>query len=98
MVGFTRRPGGPAMVTVLGNLLKNMPSPLLLIVAGYIGLRSLEIALRPQEAFRTRMAHRLMTLFAVSLFLAAVSFMVVEIFRAIGVIMLPWAANPAPGL
>src|SRR5713226_4774251 len=31
--------GGPAMVTILDRFLKGMPSPLLFIVAGYIGLR-----------------------------------------------------------
>jgi hypothetical protein len=39
------------MATLI-NLLKNLPSPLMLIVAGYIGLRALEIALRPYAADR----------------------------------------------
>ena len=81
------------MATLLSNLLKNFPSPLVLIVAGYIGLRSLEIALRPQDAFRTRMAHRVMTTFAVGLFLAVVLFLVAEILRAVAVIALPWSAS-----
>ena len=53
-----------------------MPSPLVLIVAGYIGLRALEIALRPQDSFRTRMAQALMTISAVALFLMVVLFVV----------------------
>ena len=74
------------MATKLTNMLQNMPSPLVLIVVGYIGLRSLEIALRPQEAFRNRTAHKLMTLSATSLFLLVVLFLVAEIFGALGVI------------
>ena len=70
-----------------------MPSPLVLIVAGYIGLRALEIALRPQEAFRTRMAARLMTMSAIGLFLAAVLFVLAEILGAVGVIALPWSVS-----
>jgi len=58
-----------------------MPSPLVLIVAGYIGLRALEIALRPQDSFRTRMAQALMTISAVALFLMVVLFVVGEIVR-----------------
>ena len=81
-------------MALLGGFLKNLPSPLVLIVAAYIGLRSLEIALRPQEAFRTRAAHRLMTLSATSLLLLAVLFVVVEILGAAGVVALPWSANP----
>ena len=88
-----RRPGSPAMATLLSNFLKNMPSPLVLIVAGYIGLRALEIALRPQEAFRTRMTARLMTLSAIGLFLAAVAFVLAEILGAVGVIGLPWPVS-----
>ena len=56
-------------MTTLINLLRNLRSPLVLIVASYIGLRALEIALRPQEAFRNRTAHKLMTLSATGLFL-----------------------------
>ena len=82
-------------MALLGGFLKNLPSPLALIVAAYIGLRSLEIALRPQEAFRTRAAHRLMTLSATSLFLLAVLFVAGEILGAAGIIALPWPANPA---
>jgi hypothetical protein len=82
------------VTTLLGSFLKNMPSPLVLIVAGYIGLRSLEIALRPQDAFRTRMAHRAMTTFAIGLFLMVGLFVVSEILRAAGVIALPWPASP----
>jgi len=81
------------MATLFSNFLKNMPSPLVLIVAGYIGLRALEIALRPQEAFRTRMAARLMTTSAIGLFLAAVAFVLAEILGAVGVIALPWSAG-----
>jgi len=81
-------------MALLGGFLKNLPSPLVLIVAAYIGLRSLEIALRPQEAFRTRAAHRLMTLSATCLFLVAVLFVVSEILGAAGIIGLPWSANP----
>ena len=84
------------MAALLGNFLKNMPSPLLLIVAGYIGLRSLEIALRPQEAFRNRTAHALMILSATTLFLFALLFVLGEILRATGVIGLPWPAS-SPG-
>jgi hypothetical protein len=80
------------MATTLANVLTNMPSPLALIVAGYIGLRSLEIALRPQEAFRNRTAHKLMTLSATGLFLLVVLFLVVEILSALGVISPPWLA------
>jgi hypothetical protein len=82
------------MIVLLGGFLKNLPSPLVLIAAAYIGLRSLEIAFRPQEAFRTRAAHRVMTLSATSLFLLAVLFVVGEILGAAGVIALPWSANP----
>jgi len=80
------------MATALANFLKNMPSPLVLIVAGYIGLRSLEIALRPQEAFRNRTAHKLMTLSATGLFLLVVLFLVAEILGALGVISPPQPA------
>ena len=76
------------MATLLNNFLKNMPSPLVLIVAGYIGLRALEIALRPQEASRTRMAARLMTMSAIGLFLAVMAFVLAEILGAVGVIAL----------
>lgn len=55
--------------TALANSLKNMPSPIVLIVAGYIGLRALEIALTPPDSFRTRMAQALMTISAVGLLL-----------------------------
>jgi len=79
------------MPTALTNFLKNMPSPLVLIVAGYIGLRSLEIALRPQDAFRNRTAHKLMTLSATGLLLLVVLFVVTEILGAAGVISLPWS-------
>ena len=82
------------MIVLLGGFLKNLPSPIVLIVAAYIGLRSLEIALRPQEAFRTRSAHRLMTLSATSLLLLAVLFLAGEILGAAGIIALPWTANP----
>jgi hypothetical protein len=61
---------------------------LLLIVAGYAGLRSLEIALRPQEAFRTRVAQAVMTISAGGLFVTAVVFVVGEILQS--VIALPW--------
>jgi len=81
------------MPTALANFLTNIPSPLVLIVAGYIGLRSLEIALRPQEAFRNRTAHKLMTLSAVGLFLMALLFVVAEVLGAVGVIALPWSAS-----
>jgi uncharacterized membrane protein SpoIIM required for sporulation len=80
------------MATLL-NLLKNLPSPLVLIMAGYIGLRALEIALRPQEAFRNRTAQKLMTLSATGLFLLVVLFLVAEILGAFGVISLPWPAS-----
>ena len=81
------------MAPALANFLNNMPSPLVLIVAGYIGLRSLEIALRPQEAFRNRTAHKLMTLSATGLLLLVVLFLVAEILGALGVISLPWPAS-----
>jgi len=81
------------MPAALANFLKNMPSPLVLIVAGYIGLRSLEIALRPQDSFRTRMAQALMTISAVSLFLMVVVFTLGEIVRATGVIAPPWPVS-----
>jgi hypothetical protein len=81
------------MATVLANFLKNMPSPLVLIVAGYIGLRALEIALRPQDSFRTRMAQALMTISAVGLLLMVVLFVLGEIVRATGVISPPWPAS-----
>lgn len=70
-----------------------MHSPILLVVAGYIGLRSLEIALRPQDAFRTRAAHRVMTMSAIGLFFVSVMFILAEILGAAGVIALPWSAN-----
>jgi hypothetical protein len=82
------------MPTALANFLTNMPSPVVLIVAGYIGLRSLELAFRPQEAFRNRTAHKVMTLSALGVFLIVVVFLVAEILGALGVISLPW---PAPG-
>jgi hypothetical protein len=81
------------MAPMLANFLKNMPSPILLLVAGYIGLRCLEIALKPHEAFRTRMAHALMTLSAIGLFLLSMLFAAGEILRATGVMALPWPAS-----
>lgn len=84
---------GQSMPTALASFLKNMPSPLVLIVSGYIGLRSLEIALRPQEAFRNRTAHKLMTLSATALLLLVVLFLVAEILGALGMISLPWLAS-----
>ncbi|HTS57282.1 MAG TPA: hypothetical protein VMH03_07035 [Terriglobales bacterium] len=81
------------MPTALANFLTNMPSPLVLIVAGYIGLRSLEIALRPQEAFRNRAAHKLMTLSATGLLLMVGLFLVAEILGALGVISPQWPAS-----
>jgi hypothetical protein len=81
------------MPGLLGGFLRNMHSPILLVVAGYIGLRSLEIALRPQDAFRTRAAHRVMTVSAIGLFLVSVLFILAEILGAAGVIALPWSAN-----
>jgi len=81
------------MPTALANFLTNMPSPLVLIVAGYIGLRSLEIALRPQEAFRNRTAHKLMTLSATGLLLMVGLFLVAEILGALGVIAPQWPAS-----
>ena len=83
------------MATTLAIFLTNMPSPLVLIVAGYIGLRSLEIALRPQEAFRNRTAHKLMTLSATSLFLLVALFLVAEILGAVGLISPLWHAHAA---
>ena len=85
------------MATALANFLKNMPSPLVLIVAGYVGLRALEIALRPQDSFRTRMAQALMTISAIALFLMVVLFVLGEIVRATGVFSPPWPAS-VPGL
>ena len=93
-IGTPARTGGFGMANALANFFNNTPSPLVLIVAGYIGLRSLEIALRPQEAFRNRTAHKLMTLSATGLFLLVVLFLVAEILGALGVIAPPW---PAPG-
>jgi len=85
------------MAAAIANFLKNMPSPLVLIVAGYIGLRSLEIALRPPDAFRTIVAHRLMAISATGLFLTVVLFALVEILGAVGLIPLPWPVlNPHP--
>jgi hypothetical protein len=81
------------MATAVANFLKNMPSPLVLIVAGYVGLRALEIALRPQDSFRTRTAQALMTISAVGLFLMVVLFVLGEIVRATGVISPPWPAS-----
>jgi hypothetical protein len=81
------------MPTALASFAGNMPSPLVLIVAGYIGLRALEIALRPQDSFRTRMAQALMTISAVALFLMVVLFVVGEIVRATGVLSPPWTAS-----
>jgi hypothetical protein len=81
------------MPTAIANFLKNMPSPLVLIVAGYVGLRALEIALRPSDSFRTRMAQGLMTLSAVGLFLVVAVFVVAEILGAAGMITLPWAIS-----
>jgi hypothetical protein len=87
------------MSTALANFLKNMPSPLVLIVAGYIGLRALEIALRPPDSFRTRMAQALMTLSALGLFLMVLLFVVAEILGAAGIIVLSWSASsPWSGL
>ena len=80
-------------MVALGNSLKNMPSPIVFIAAGYIGLRALEIALRPQDSFRTPMAQALMTISAVGLFLMVVAFVVAEVLGAAGVIALPWAAG-----
>jgi hypothetical protein len=86
--------GTPAsMVPAVANFLKNMPSPLALIVAGYVGLRALEIALRPQDSFRTRMAQALMTLSAVVLFLLVMLFVLGEVVRATGVFSPPWPAS-----
>ena len=82
--------GGAAMFSILDRFLKGMPSPLLFIVAGYIGLRSLEVAFRPPEACRTRAAYALMTISAIGLFLAAVLFVLGEILRAAGVVTPPW--------
>jgi len=81
------------MATALGSFFRNAPSPLLFMVAGYIALRSLEIALRPQEGFRTRFAQAVMTVSATGLFLVAILFMLGEILRAIGLIALPWPAG-----
>jgi len=81
------------MPTALASFAGNMPSPLVLIVAGYIGLRALEIALRPQDSFRTRSAQALMTISAVALFLMVVLFVVGEIVRATGVLSPPWPAS-----
>ena len=81
------------MPTAIANFLKNMPSPLVLIVAGYVGLRALEIALRPSDSFRTRMAQALMTLSAVGLFLIVLLFVGAEILGAEGIIALPWSAS-----
>jgi hypothetical protein len=81
------------MPALFGGFLRNMHSPILLVVAGYIGLRSLEIALRPQDAFRTRTAHRVMTISAIGLFLVSVLFILAEILGAVGVIALPWSPN-----
>ena len=81
------------MPTAIANFLKNMPSPLVLIVAGYVGLRALEIALRPPDSFRTRMAQGLMTLSAVGLFLMVLLFVGAEILGAEGMVALPWSAS-----
>lgn len=78
------------MPTALANLPRSLPSPIVFIVAGYIGLRALEIALRPQDSFRTRMAQALMVTTAVGLFLMVVVFVVGEIVRASGIISPPW--------
>jgi len=78
------------MATILDRFLISMPSPLVFIVAGYIGLRSLEVAFRPPEACRTRTAYALMTISAIGLFLAAVLFGLAEILRAAGVVTPPW--------
>jgi len=83
------------MATNLTNFVQNMPAPLVLIAAGYIGLRSLEMALRPQEAFRNRTAHKLMTLSATSLLLLVVLFLVAEILGALGVISPLWHTHSA---
>jgi hypothetical protein len=85
------------MPTALANFLKNMPSPMVLIVAGYIELRALEIALRPPDSFRTRMAQGLMTLSAVGLFLIVLLFVVAEVLGPAGIIALPWSASSIGG-
>jgi len=81
------------MPAALANFLTNLPSPLVLIVAGYIGLRSLEIALRPPDSFRTRIAQTLMAISALGLFLTVAMFVLGEIVRATGVISPPWPAS-----
>jgi len=81
------------MPALFGGFLRNMHSPIFLVVAGYIALRSLELALRPQDAFRTRAAHRFMTISAIGLFLVSVLFILAEILGAVGVIALPWSPN-----
>lgn len=88
-----RTSGGIGMPALFGGFLRNMHSPIFLVVAGYIALRSLELALRPQDAFRTRAAHRFMTISAIGLFLVSVLFMLAEILGAVGVITLPWSPN-----
>jgi hypothetical protein len=80
-------------MATLASFPNNMPSPLVLIVVGYIGLRALEIALRPQDSFRTRMAQALMTISAVGLLLMVVLFVLGEIVRATGVISPPWPSQ-----
>src|SRR5260370_23859498 len=84
---------GIGMPALLGGFLKNMHSPIFLVVAGYIPLRSLELALRPQDAFRTRAAHRLMTISAVGLLLLSGLFMLPEILATVARIGLPWPPN-----
>ena len=81
------------MPAALTHFVQNMPSPVVFIVAGYIGLRALEIALRPQDSFRTRMAQALMTMSAMALLLLILLFMVAEVLSAAGVIALPWPVS-----
>ena len=77
----------------MATALANMPSPIVLIVAGYIGLRALEIALRPPDSFRTRMAQALMTISAVGLLLMVVLFVLGEIARATGINLIALASQ-----
>lgn len=97
MVNQPKDPGSLVMaasfVNFVANFLKNMPSPVVFIVAGYIGLRALEIALRPQDSFRTRTAQAMMTVSAMSLLLLTALFLVAEILGAAGVLVLPWSAS-----
>jgi len=83
------------MRTALAYLLKNLPLPLKLIVAGYIRLRSLDIALRPARSLPQSHGSGVDEGIGCGLFPVVLVFVIAEIFGYAGIITSSYSVSCA---